>query len=101
MSFWVSLSKFFVYVFRFSYPFLPLMRSDSERIYVRFHSEEYEKKHINDIKISEKGFSGLLGDQKEQIWATAREIVSIRSSFLLDFMVSKRIGNEATTKKTD
>lgn len=63
----------------FSYPFLPIVKSNTDRIYIRFHSEEYEKKHIDEVRVSEKGFSGLLGDQKEEIWATAREIVSLIS----------------------
>ncbi|XP_055837537.1 chromosome transmission fidelity protein 18 homolog [Episyrphus balteatus] len=57
------------------WPFIPLQRSDHERVYVRYHSMDYETKHINDINVFSKGYRGLLGESKEDIWNDAREMV--------------------------
>lgn len=57
------------------WPFISLVRSDTERVYVRMHSEEYETDRINEVDLKTKGFSGLLGDAKQQIWNSARELV--------------------------
>uniref|UniRef100_A0A1I8PLA4 Chromosome transmission fidelity protein 18 homolog n=1 Tax=Stomoxys calcitrans TaxID=35570 RepID=A0A1I8PLA4_STOCA len=56
------------------WPFLPLWRSDQERVYVRFHSEEYETKAINEIKAA-GGLESLLGEHREKIWEEANELV--------------------------
>ncbi|XP_005182707.1 chromosome transmission fidelity protein 18 homolog [Musca domestica] len=61
------------------WPFLPLRRSDDERVYVRFHSEEYETKAINEIHAA-SGLGGLLGEHKEKIWEEANELVLKRLS---------------------
>ena len=47
-----------------------------ERVYVRMHSEEYEKLQLDEISISNVGFDSLLGKEKQKIWDEAREIVS-------------------------
>ncbi|XP_058446411.1 chromosome transmission fidelity protein 18 homolog [Malaya genurostris] len=60
------------------WPFATVVRSDKERIYVRFHSEEYELKEINEINCFKDGYNGLLGDSKERIWNEAKEIISKR-----------------------
>ncbi|XP_053694619.1 chromosome transmission fidelity protein 18 homolog [Sabethes cyaneus] len=60
------------------WPFATVVRSDKERVYVRFHSEEFETKAINEINCFKEGFNGLLGDAKEKIWNEAKEIVSKR-----------------------
>lgn len=57
------------------WPFIPLQRSDHERVYCRYHSMDYETKHINEINVFNKGYRGLLGESKEDIWNEAREIV--------------------------
>lgn len=57
------------------WPFISLVRSDTERVYVRMHSEEYETDRINEVDLKSKGFSGLLGDAKQQIWKSARKLV--------------------------
>ncbi|XP_055921861.1 chromosome transmission fidelity protein 18 homolog [Eupeodes corollae] len=57
------------------WPFIPLQRSDNERVYCRYHSMDYETKHINDINVFGKGYRGLLGESKEDIWNDARELV--------------------------
>lgn len=57
------------------WPFIPLQRSDHERVYCRYHSVEYETKHILEVNVFSKGYCGLLGESKEDIWNDAREIV--------------------------
>uniref|UniRef100_A0A1A9WUS4 Chromosome transmission fidelity protein 18 homolog n=1 Tax=Glossina brevipalpis TaxID=37001 RepID=A0A1A9WUS4_9MUSC len=56
------------------WPFLPLQGSHGERVYVRFHSEEYEAKAIDEIKVATT-IGSLLGDDKQKIWAEANELV--------------------------
>ncbi|XP_053674908.1 chromosome transmission fidelity protein 18 homolog [Anopheles nili] len=60
------------------WPSMTIMRSDKTCIYVRFHSEEFEKKQIDEISCTGNGYSGLLGTQKELIWEEANEIVAKR-----------------------
>lgn len=56
------------------YPFIPL-RSDSDRIYVRFHSEDFESERIREIQCG-KSFGALMSQQaKEQMWASAQKMV--------------------------
>ena len=58
------------------WPFLPLRRvSDGQKVYVRFHSQEYESKQLEHVTAL-PSYGGLLGDNKERIWAEAQEIVS-------------------------
>lgn len=61
----------------FRWPFATVVRSDKERVYVRFHSEEFETNAINEINCFKDGYNGLLGDAKERIWKDANDIVSI------------------------
>lgn len=56
------------------WPFLPLQRSDGERVYVRFHSEQYEAKAIDEIKVAPT-IGNLLGNDKQKIWAEANELI--------------------------
>ncbi|KAL9930080.1 chromosome transmission fidelity protein 18 homolog isoform 1-T3 [Glossina fuscipes fuscipes] len=56
------------------WPFLPLQRSDGERVYVRFHSEQYEAKAIDEIKVAPT-IGNLLGDDKQKIWTEANELI--------------------------
>ncbi|XP_058819117.1 chromosome transmission fidelity protein 18 homolog [Topomyia yanbarensis] len=60
------------------WPFATVVRGDKERVYVRFHSEEYESKEIAEINCFKDGYNGLLGDAKERIWNEANEIISKR-----------------------
>lgn len=62
-----------------TWPFLPLRRSDDERVYVRFHSEEYETKAINEVKAG-GGLGGLLGEHRDKVWEEANELVLKRLS---------------------
>jgi chromosome transmission fidelity protein 18 len=57
------------------WPFLTVLRNDSERIYVRFHSEEFETMKINEISCFNRNGRSLLGNDKEAIWDQARQIV--------------------------
>lgn len=56
------------------WPFIPLRRSDDERVYVRFHSEDYETKAINEIKAA-PAIGSLLGENKQKIWEEANELM--------------------------
>uniref|UniRef100_A0A8D8CUF8 Chromosome transmission fidelity protein 18 homolog n=1 Tax=Culex pipiens TaxID=7175 RepID=A0A8D8CUF8_CULPI len=60
------------------WPFATVVRSDKERVYVRFHSEEFETKEINEINCFKDGYNGLLGEAKERIWNEAKEIIAKR-----------------------
>ena len=55
------------------WPFIPLRRSDGETVYVRFHSNDYETKAINEIKAA-PCIGSLLGENKEKIWEEANEL---------------------------
>ncbi|XP_065357892.1 chromosome transmission fidelity protein 18 homolog [Calliphora vicina] len=61
------------------WPFMPLRRSDEERVYVRFHSEDYETKAINEIKAAAT-MGSLLGENKQKIWEEANELVLKRTN---------------------
>ncbi|XP_068151463.1 chromosome transmission fidelity protein 18 homolog [Drosophila tropicalis] len=58
-----------------NWPFLPIQRSDLERIYVRFHSEDYEQRQLDLIGARQNTTGSLLGDSKEQVWREANEMV--------------------------
>ncbi|XP_017153477.1 chromosome transmission fidelity protein 18 homolog [Drosophila miranda] len=58
-----------------NWPFLPIQRSDLERIYVRFHSEEYEKRQLDLISARGAVVGSLLGEAKEKVWQEANELV--------------------------
>ncbi|XP_058059277.1 chromosome transmission fidelity protein 18 homolog [Anopheles bellator] len=60
------------------WPSLTLKRSDKTCIYVRFHSEDFEKQQIDEINCAKDGYNGLLGAEKERIWREANEIVAKR-----------------------
>lgn len=61
-----------------NWPFLAIQRSDLERIYVRFHSEDYEQRQLDLISARGEVVGSLLGEAKEKIWQEAGEIVGIR-----------------------
>ncbi|XP_065090752.1 chromosome transmission fidelity protein 18 homolog [Ochlerotatus camptorhynchus] len=60
------------------WPFATVVRSDNERVYVRFHSEEFESNSINEINCLKDGYNGLLGDAKERVWREANDIIAKR-----------------------
>ncbi|XP_050076845.1 chromosome transmission fidelity protein 18 homolog [Anopheles maculipalpis] len=60
------------------WPSMTVMRDDKTSVYVRFHSEDFEKKQIDEINCTRDGFHGLLGPEKERIWREANEIVAKR-----------------------
>lgn len=56
------------------YPFIPV-RSDGDRIYVRFHSEDFESERIREIQCG-KSFGSIMSQAaKEQMWAMAQKMV--------------------------
>ncbi|XP_055375767.1 chromosome transmission fidelity protein 18 homolog [Condylostylus longicornis] len=57
-----------------NWPCITVVKNDLERIYVRMHSEDYEAKEIDEINVFTKGYRGLLGESKEEIWNIAREL---------------------------
>lgn len=64
------------------YPFIGLTRFDNERVYVRFHSEEYEKEEVQRI-VKETTFSGVMGEVFKEVWKDAKNLVNI---FLLHYL---------------
>lgn len=59
------------------WPCIPVMGNDRNRIYVRMHSEDFEKNQLNELTLR-KNFSQLLGDRCEDIWNEAQKIVEKR-----------------------
>lgn len=59
-----------------SWPFLALQRSDLERLYVRYHSEDYERRQLELLSVRGDQIGSLLGEAKEQVWREANELVS-------------------------
>lgn len=59
-----------------SWPFLALQRSDLERLYVRYHSEDYERRQLEQLSVRGDQIGSLLGEAKEQVWREANELVS-------------------------
>ncbi len=57
------------------YPFIPI-RSDSDRIYVRFHSEDFEAERIREIQCGKSVGALMSQEVKEQMWANAQKMVS-------------------------
>lgn len=58
-----------------TWPFLALQRSDLERLYVRFHSEDYERRQLELLSVRDNITGSLLGEAKQQIWQEANELV--------------------------
>lgn len=58
------------------YPFIGVTRFDNERVYVRFHSEEFEKEEMQRI-VNESTFSGVMGEAFKEVWKDAQNLVGI------------------------
>lgn len=67
----------FIY-FNFRWPCIPIVQDNDDRIYVRFHSEEYELDELKEISLrgDQNNEQNLLGQNKQKIWNEANEIVS-------------------------
>ncbi|CRL05020.1 CLUMA_CG018188, isoform A [Clunio marinus] len=50
--------------------------NDEKRIYVRTHNEEFEEKMLSEIKLFDGGLKNLLGNERENIWQEANQIIS-------------------------
>ncbi|XP_053958969.1 chromosome transmission fidelity protein 18 homolog [Anastrepha ludens] len=61
------------------WPFQVIQRGEHDRIFVRFHSEEYETRALEDVRALPQ-YDGLLGENKQRIWAEANEIVLKRTT---------------------
>lgn len=59
------------------WPCIPVVINQQNRIYVRMHSEEFEKNQLNELSLR-KNFSKLLGDVGADIWNEAQQIVEKR-----------------------
>lgn len=59
------------------YPFIPV-RSDGERIYVRFHSEDFEAERIREIQCGKSLGAVMSQEVKEQMWANAQKMVRMK-----------------------
>lgn len=59
------------------WPCIPVICGDRNRIYIRMHSEEFEKMQLKELSL-QKNFSKLLGTSSEDIWNEAQKIVEKR-----------------------
>ncbi|KAJ8915948.1 hypothetical protein NQ315_016624, partial [Exocentrus adspersus] len=57
------------------YPFITVTRGDNERIYVRFHSEEFETEDTERIA-RECSFRGVMGDGFRDVWQEAQNLIN-------------------------
>ncbi|KAL1497907.1 hypothetical protein ABEB36_008789 [Hypothenemus hampei] len=57
------------------YPFVKIKSFNGQSVYVRFHSEEFEKDEIKRI-VNVNSFQGLMGDSFKTIWDEANELIS-------------------------
>lgn len=57
------------------WPFTAVTRNDGDRVYIRTHSEDFEKKELDEIKLVKSTHESILGDQKDAIWEAAREFI--------------------------
>lgn len=59
------------------WPSIPVVCNELNRIYVRCHSEEFEKNQLNEVSLR-KNFGKLLGESSDDIWTEAQTIVEKR-----------------------
>lgn len=64
------------------WPFTAVTRSSGDRVYVRTHDQAFEKKELDEIKLTKTDQESILGDQKEAIWEAAREYIVKRMNGL-------------------
>lgn len=60
------------------WPFLPLTHDNGEKIYVRFHSEEYMEREIEVFTHDQEGLNELLGSTYKDTWEAARKILEAK-----------------------
>lgn len=58
-----------------NYLFFGVTRDDSERVYVRFHSEKYEKEELNQI-VKNHNFENVMKDIFKDTWKEAEELIN-------------------------
>lgn len=73
-----------------NYPFIGVTSPDGERIYVRCHSEQYEKEERERI-MTDLSFNGVLEDHFKEIWKEAGQLVSDCSDRFNSFTVDARV----------
>lgn len=59
------------------WPCIPVVCADRDRIYVRMHSEEFEKNQLKELTLRAR-HQHLLGNSSEDIWNEAQKIVEKR-----------------------
>ncbi|GJQ73201.1 hypothetical protein Trydic_g13583 [Trypoxylus dichotomus] len=57
------------------YPFVAVNNHNGERIYVRFHSEQYEKDETKRVT-DRKNFTGIMGQAFKDIWTEATQYIN-------------------------
>ncbi|KAK9695050.1 ATPase family associated with various cellular activities (AAA) [Popillia japonica] len=57
------------------YPFIAVNNHNGERMYVRFHSEEYEKEEMKRVT-DRKNFAGIMGKMFKDIWREATDHIN-------------------------
>lgn len=58
------------------WPFVKMIKSDQDRVYVRFHSEDFETNQIKEVRQSNMDQAGLFGDKRDQIWDEAKKLIN-------------------------
>ncbi|XP_076264817.1 chromosome transmission fidelity protein 18 homolog [Rhynchophorus ferrugineus] len=58
------------------YPFIRIKDFSKENVYIRFHSEAYEKEESRRI-VKEHSFQGVLGESFKKVWSEATSLISI------------------------
>ncbi|CAH1167218.1 unnamed protein product [Phyllotreta striolata] len=58
------------------YPYITVRRSDGEDLYVRFHSEEYEREEVLSVVKESKVGHDVLGSEKQRIWNEAQTLLN-------------------------
>lgn len=82
------------------WPFIPLTGRGAHRVYVRFHSEEYEHQELNDIKVKcSSNTTNLLGTAKTNIWNEVNALVLKRlNTKAVDTHDSSLVSNQVQRK---
>lgn len=72
-----KLRKFIAQNIRDTYPkwqCTPVVNNNKDRLYVRMHSEDFERKQLADLNF-QQSYGNLLGDSCKDVWDQAQRIV--------------------------
>lgn len=56
------------------WPCTPVVNNNKDRLYVRMHSEDFERKQLADLNF-QQSYGNLLGDSSKHVWDQAQQIV--------------------------